>query len=128
MYRDGEIIGYSTSFRRQIPEAEPRVGQALIRFAIEEFQKNGLERVMLGVSPFAVTGTTRYKQHRRLAFITRQIFESRLINRYIYSLQGHAEHKRDFRGEQEMTYFATRSRIAERRMLAMFVATKIFQW
>lgn len=125
LFRDGEVIGYSTSFKRRDPKAEQKVGQAITRFAIETFQREGKEVLLLGLSPGADLLDDRFRHSRWTRLIFRFTYESRLYNRFVYPLQGHAMHKRDFRGVSEQTYFASRSPLPNLRLLALLRACKL---
>ena len=51
VYQDGEVIGYSTSFKRWVPEADSKICNAILHSAIETFRAEGRKRLLLGLSP-----------------------------------------------------------------------------
>ena len=53
IYEDGQVIGYSTSFKRRIPEADSKICNAILHFAIETFRAEGRKSLHLGLSPMA---------------------------------------------------------------------------
>jgi lysylphosphatidylglycerol synthetase-like protein (DUF2156 family) len=126
LYENGEVIGYSTSFKRRLPEADMKAGQAITRIAIEQFQREGRKWVMLGLSPLADIADRDFRANGFVSFWFRFGYNNSLFNRYIYNLQGHAEHKREFRGDCEQTYYATDRRLALPRLFKLLRACRIF--
>ena len=39
VYRNGEVAGYSTSFKRRVPEADAFICSAIFQFAMDVFRK-----------------------------------------------------------------------------------------
>lgn len=128
LYENGEVIGYSTSFKRRLPEADLKAGQAITRLAIEQFQREGRKYVFLGLSPMADIADRDFRCNPMVAAWFRFAYRNRLFNRYLYNLQGHAEHKREFRGEALQTYFASDKILALPRLFMLMVACDIFGW
>lgn len=126
LYENGEVIGYSTSFKRRLPEADLKAGQAITRLAIEQFQREGRKYVCLGLSPMADIADTDFRYNRLVSLWFRFAYANSLFNRYIYNLQGHAEHKREFRGIAEQTYYASDNVLALPRLIKLLVACNIF--
>jgi lysylphosphatidylglycerol synthetase-like protein (DUF2156 family) len=126
VYEQGEVIGYSTSFKRRRPEADLKAGQAITRIAIEQFQREGRKYVFLGLSPLADIGDADFRYNRLVSLWFRFAYANSLFNRYIYNLQGHAEHKREFRGLTEQTYYASDKVLALPRLIKLLVACNIF--
>lgn len=119
VYRDGAVIGYSTSFKRRLPEADMKAGQAITRLAIEQFQREGRQFVFLGLSPMADIADGGFRHNRLVSFWFRFAYRNRLFNRYLYNLQGHAEHKREFRGTAWQTYYASDRSLALPRLIKL---------
>jgi phosphatidylglycerol lysyltransferase len=65
----------------------------------------------------------------RASWFVRQMFRlafsSKLINRWYYNVQGHAEYKRRFRGREEKVYFATQSPFDPVQLAAFIKVCKI---
>ncbi len=112
VYENGNVVGYSTSFKRRLPEADLKAGQAITRLAIEQFQREGRKWLFLGLSPLADIKDGEFRHNRVMSWWLRTAFKNRLLNKYMYNLQGHAEHKREFRGVVEQTYYASNKRLA----------------
>jgi phosphatidylglycerol lysyltransferase len=110
IYEDGRVVGYSTSFKRRLPEADPSICSAILQSAIDAFQQEKRNWLFLGLSPMADIEDKEFHHDSFLSFAFRHAFRSRLFNRFVYPLQGHASHKRDFRGVAEQTYFAFKGR------------------
>lgn len=119
VYESGEVVGYSTSFKRRLPEADMKAGQAITRVAIEQFQREGRKWVFLGLSPMADITDRDFRHNRLVSFWFRLAYSNRYFNRYLYNLQGHAEHKREFRGVVEQTYYASDRALALPRLIRL---------
>lgn len=119
VYENGDVVGYSTSFKRRLPEADMKAGQAITRVAIEQFQREGRKWVFLGLSPMADITDRDFRHNRLVSFWFRFAYRSRAFNRYCYNLQGHAEHKREFRGVSEQTYYASDRKMALPRLIKL---------
>ena len=126
VYEAGEVIGYSTSFKRRLPEADLKAGHAITRVAIEKFQREGKRHLFLGLSPLADIADADFRCNRLVSLWFRFAYRNRAFNRWIYNLQGHAEHKRDFRGVTEQTYYASDKVLAIPRLLRLLWACRIF--
>lgn len=111
LYSKGKVIGYVTTFKRRHPNATQYAEQAIMKHAIETFKTEGIEEIRLGLSPCAWLDDQGFKSSWFAAWLMRTMFQSRFINRYAYNMMGHAEYKRRFRGIEEQTYFACRSRV-----------------
>ena len=100
---------------------------ALKRVAIETFQEEGLKVLHLGLAPFVdVLKDEEFKSNR--SWVAARYFNfsynSRLVNRYFYPLQGIEAHRRAFRGEQRQTYCAFSRRPILPRILKLMRASK----
>ena len=80
-----------------------------MKHAIEVFRREGCQELRLGLSPLAGIEDREFRSSWFTRTLFRSAFSSRLINRHIYNVQGHAEYKRRYRGREEKVYFATRS-------------------
>lgn len=119
LYQEGKVFGYVTTFKRRHPDATQYAEQAIMKAAIQQFKAEGIAEIRLGLSPFAWIENEEFDRSWFASKLMRTMFRSRLINRYGYNLIGHAEYKRRFRGKEEKTYFATRSRVPVRAMAAL---------
>jgi len=63
-----------------------------------------------------------FRHNALLSRAFRHAFRCSLFNRFIHPLQGHASHKREFRGVAEQTYFAFKARWALPRVLKLLRA------
>lgn len=125
VYENGEVIGYSTSFKRRLPEADLKAGHAITRVAIEQFKREGRKYVWLGLSPLADIADRDFPRNRLVSLWFRFAYRNRLFNRYVYNLQGHAEHKRDFRGHAEQTYYASDRILSIPRLIRLLYACRV---
>lgn len=107
LYRDDAVIGYVSSNKRREPDAPSYAELGITRHAVETFQKDGLEVVQLGLSPFAYIEKGPMRDDALLRRFMQHAFRSRLVNRKIYNLEGLAAFKRRFRGRELPVYFAT---------------------
>lgn len=128
VYENGEVVGYSTSFKRRLPEADLKAGQAITRVAIEQFKREGRKFVFLGLAPLADISDKDFRCNRLVSLWFRFGFRNALFNRYIYNLQGHAEHKREFRGVSEQTYYASDKTMALPRLIKLMFACNVLVW
>ena len=53
LYRDGRLIGYVACSKRRHPDAPVYAEQAILKHAIEVFQREGCQELRLGLSPLA---------------------------------------------------------------------------
>jgi lysylphosphatidylglycerol synthetase-like protein (DUF2156 family) len=106
VYEDGQVVSYLTAFKRRLPEADPLICSAIIQFAIDVFQKEGRKSLYFGLSPLAGIEDKEFRHSALMSLNFRYAFRCPLFNRFIYPLQGHAAHKRDYGGTAEQTYFA----------------------
>jgi phosphatidylglycerol lysyltransferase len=128
IYENGAVIGYSTSFKRRLPESDLKSGQAIIRMAIEQFQREGRKHVFLGLSPMAGIEDAEFRCNRLVSMWFRFSYGNGLFNRFVYNLRGHADHKREFRGISERTYYASDKSLALPRLLKLMAACNLFSW
>jgi lysylphosphatidylglycerol synthetase-like protein (DUF2156 family) len=119
LYRNRQIIGYVTTFKRRCPAATQYAEHAIMKTAIETFKSEGGKEIRLGLSPGAWLTDSQFHSSKFVAKIFRSIFQSQLINHYAYHLQGHASYKRRFRGVEEKVYFACRYQAPVRALTAL---------
>ncbi len=119
LYRDRQIFGYVTTFKRRHPRGSQYGEQALMKAIIDQLQSESISEIRLGFSPCAwvADGHFNYSRFTQKLFTT--VFKSRLSNRWAYNLQGHAAYKRRFRGEDEKGYFASRSWFSFKQLAAL---------
>jgi len=122
IYRDGEVVGYSTSFKRRVPEADSFICSAILQFAVDTFRAEGRNTLYLGLSPMADVEDKEFRHSFVLSLSFRYAFRSLLFNRFVYPLQGHASHKREYRGVSEQTYFVFNGLLALPRALKLLRA------
>lgn len=107
IYRNGEVVGYSPSVKRRALDAPLRAEEGIMKFAIELFQREGRERVMLGLSPMAAVEDREFKANPLVHMSWSRAVNAWWLNRYFYNLAGHADFKRRFGGVEEKTYYAS---------------------
>ena len=106
VYENGHIVAYVAQTKRYLPDFDPRINLAILRRAIETFQKEGVAGLYLGLAPFAEVQDQEFEKDWlvKRAFI--YVYRNKLFNRYVFALQNHAYHKRKYGGKAEQTYFA----------------------
>jgi lysylphosphatidylglycerol synthetase-like protein (DUF2156 family) len=107
IYRAGRVIGHSPSVKRRLPNAPLRAEEGIMKAAIEQFQRDGLERVMLGLSPLAGIEDREFRANPLIHMSWSRGLNAWWVNRYFYNLAGHADFKRRFDGVEEQTYYAS---------------------
>jgi lysylphosphatidylglycerol synthetase-like protein (DUF2156 family) len=122
IYADGEVVGYSTSFKRRVPETDPFICSAILQCAVDTFRGEGRDILFLGLSPLADIQDKEFRHSYLLSRVFRHAFRCPLFNRFVYPLQGHASHKRDYTGVSEQTYFAFNKLFALPRVLKLLRA------
>ena len=125
LYRDNQVVGYVTAFKRRHPEAPSQAEQGICKVAIEQFKCEGKSLLRLGLSPFAEISDDRFRYNWLLKRVFRYYFNAGWVNRFFYNLQGHAEFKNRFRGVCEKTYFASPSWFNDVRLFALIRLCKI---
>jgi phosphatidylglycerol lysyltransferase len=118
LYRRGEVIGYSPAIKRRLPTAPLRAEEGLMKRAIEQFQREGRERIMLGLSPLAGIRDEEFRANRLIHFSWSRGLDAWWVNRYFYNLRGHADFKRRFGGREEPTYYASDCLFNDFRVIA----------
>jgi lysylphosphatidylglycerol synthetase-like protein (DUF2156 family) len=106
LHRNGEVIGYTTAFKRKLADASPHSEIGLTKFAVDRFRAEGRSVVTLGLSPLAGIGPSGFAESAFWRGAFRRAFESGLINRHRFNLQGQAAFKRRFHGREEPVYIA----------------------
>ncbi|HEV7252428.1 MAG TPA: phosphatidylglycerol lysyltransferase domain-containing protein [Mesorhizobium sp.] len=104
--RDGEVIGYMTSFKRRAPDASAHAEMGLTKFAVERLKEEGREKLMLGLSPLLDLRPSGFPESRAFRALLQALYASDLVNRRVFNVQGHAAFKRRFHGKEEPRYFA----------------------
>jgi lysylphosphatidylglycerol synthetase-like protein (DUF2156 family) len=125
LFRDGRLFGYVACSKRRHPDAPPHAEHAIMKHAIEVFQREGLQELRLGLSPLAGIEDREHRSSWFCHVMFRGAFSSRLINRYFYNVQGHAEYKRRYRGTEEKVYFATPYQFNPLQLAALIKVCKV---
>ena len=118
IYRAGAAVGYSPAIKRRLPDAPLRAEEGIMKLAIEQFQREGIERVMLGLSPMAGITDSEFRANPLIHFSWSRALNPWWINRYFYNLTGHADFKRRFDGQEEHTYYASKCLFNDVRVVA----------
>lgn len=123
--RAGQLIGYVACSKRRHPDAPTYAEPAIMKHAIEVFQRDGCQELRLGLSPLAWIEDGEFRSSWFLRKLFQYGFSSPLINRSYYNVQGHADYKRRYRGREEKVYFATRSAFNLVQLAALIKTCKI---
>lgn len=119
VYSGGKIIGYVTCFKRRLPETSQYAEPAIMKTAIERFQREGIPHVWLGLSPLAQIEDRQLRHNRLLHWSMRYLHGAGWLNKHFYNFVGHTQYKSRFRGTEEKTYYATPARFNSYRLLAL---------
>jgi len=107
IYRAGQVIGYSPAIKRRLPGAPLRAEEGIMKIAIEQFQTEDRELVMLGLSPMAGIKDEDFRANPLQHFGWSRGLDAWWVNRFFYNLRGHADFKRRFDGIEQQTYYAS---------------------
>jgi phosphatidylglycerol lysyltransferase len=118
LYRDNRVVGYSPAIKRRAGDAPLRAEEGIMKAAIEQFQREGRQRVMLGLSPLAGIADRQFRANPLMHFSWSRGLDAWWINRFFYNLRGHADFKRRFDGVEEQTYFASDALFNDVRVVA----------
>lgn len=102
----GEAIGYVATFKRRLPDAPSHAEYGIMKRAIDLFREEGRAHVFLSLAPLADPGPSGFAESAAFRRAAEAMFRSRLINRKIFNIQGHAEQRRRFYGRKIPRYFA----------------------
>jgi phosphatidylglycerol lysyltransferase len=119
LYSKGEISGYVTCIKRRRPETSQYAEPAIMKRAIETFQKERIGSVWLGLSPLADIENREFRANRWLHWTSRYYHSAGWINKYYYNFLGHTQYKKRFRGLEHQTYYASPVRFNEIRLLTL---------
>ena len=108
LFRDGKVIGYTTSFKRKQVDATPHAEIGLTKFAVDRFREEGLALVTLGLSPLLDIEPSGFAESGFWRGAFQRAYNSPWVNRSRFNLQGQAAFKRRFHGVEEPTYIAFR--------------------
>jgi lysylphosphatidylglycerol synthetase-like protein (DUF2156 family) len=107
IYEGGAVVGYAAQHNRHDFGSGSFADHVIKSQAIETFRAEGKKWLYLGLSPFAYIEDSDFLPHKnwlvRRGF--RWAYTSGLFNRFVYPLEGHEAHKRQFRGVPEQTYY-----------------------
>lgn len=126
LYRDGQVIGYTTSIKRRLPEAPLYAEQGIMRMAVERFKSEGKLQVNLGLSPLAWIENQTFRCNRLMHYSFRYAFRAWWVNRYFYNLEGHAQYKRHFRGREVHMHYASPVIFNDLRIMNLMRLTGIY--
>jgi lysylphosphatidylglycerol synthetase-like protein (DUF2156 family) len=118
IHRDGETVGYTTSFKRKLPGVTPHAEIGLTKFAADRLFAEGRRELTLGLSPLVDVGPSGFRESPLLRTAMQRLFHSPTVNRRIFNLEGQAAFKRRFHGAEEPVYIAFR-RLSPVRMIAL---------
>lgn len=118
IYEEGQVIGYTTAFKRKRSGTTPHAEIALTKYAADRFREERIGFVTLGLSPLASIEESGFPESRIWQGLFRHAYHSRHVNERIFNLQGQAAFKRRFHGEEVPAYIAFR-RASPLTMLAL---------
>jgi phosphatidylglycerol lysyltransferase len=102
-YRNNKIVGYYHNIDRIAESAPHGVSPFLILEAMEVFRQEKVEILSLGMSPLYQLGA-EFNYNK----VSRKVLRFSYNNmNYLYPLQGNANHKKKFSGDQQRVYFCS---------------------
>lgn len=125
IFENGEIAGYTTSFKRKLPNITPHAEIGLTKFAADRVRDEGSRFLTLGLSPLAAIEPSGFGESALLRGAFGKLYASSWINRRIFNLQGQAAFKRRFHGTEEPVYIAFRG-LSPLQMLGVLRLCKVF--
>lgn len=106
IYQENKVVGYYHNVDRFLINAPHGSSAYIVLRAIESFQKEGVKRVSLGMSPLylprGLSEELNFNLRTRKSFW--YAFEK--LN-FIYPFKGNASHKKKFHGDKKPIYFST---------------------
>lgn len=106
IFRNGETIGYAAVLKRRSPDTTSNAELALMKRAVDTFKGEGREVVTLSLAPFAGIEPSGYHESAAFRLLLDSLFKSKLVNRKVFNIQGHAEQRRRAYGRAIPRYFA----------------------
>ncbi len=125
IYRQGEVAGYTTSFKRKLPGVTPHAEIGLTKFAADRLRDEGRTFITLGLSPLAGVKESGFVESAMMRRSLQKLYGSSWINSRIFNLEGQAAFKRRFHGVEEPVYIAFR-RLSPFQMLGLLRLCKAF--
>jgi phosphatidylglycerol lysyltransferase len=86
--------------------------------AVEQFQSERIEHLMLGLSPLAGIEDREFRANPLMHLSWSRGMNAWWLNRFFYNLRGHADFKRRFDGIEEQTYYASNCLLNDFRVVA----------
>jgi phosphatidylglycerol lysyltransferase len=106
MYRDGKVFGYAQQHMREVNAAPNGNLDYITLVAVEQFQKENIEIIDLGMSPFYNVRANGFRHSRFLRGFFNFAYDTKFGN-WFYAFQGNHFHKEKYRGIEEKVYYAT---------------------
>lgn len=106
LFEDGAVVGYVAVFKRRHPDATNTAELGLLKHAIDVFRQEGCATVTLSLAPFADTRPSGFPESACFRWMLGRLYQSQLVNRKVFNVQGHAEQRRRLYGRQIPRYFA----------------------
>ncbi|MBD3253360.1 DUF2156 domain-containing protein [Candidatus Pacearchaeota archaeon] len=107
IYRNRELIGYSSDILRTSSEAPRGTGDFLLYLSMKKLKREGIPILGLGLSPFyGLEKDSMDFSDKPTLFLLKQIYNK---GSSLYSFSGLAEHKIQFEGKESNVYFCHRN-------------------
>lgn len=124
LYRDGRLVGYTTFFKRKLPETTAHAEIGLTKHAADRFREEGIGEMTLGLSPIAGIGPSGYRESTWLRGFLKWAHDSDLINRKIFNIKGQAAFRHRFHGETSPFYIAFGKPLVAAQLIGFLRACK----
>jgi lysylphosphatidylglycerol synthetase-like protein (DUF2156 family) len=106
IFRDGNVMGYTTAFKRKMSGTTPHAEVGLTKFAADRFREEGHSVLTFGLSPLANITESGFAESKIWRNLFRVSFSSKRINAKFFNLKGQAAFKRRFHGDETASYIA----------------------
>jgi len=126
VFESGTVRGYLMSARRRQPHADPLVSYDLVRCAIETFRSEGLEKLLLGLSPFDLVKDKDFVHSQSVKVSLSFARRNSIYNHFFYPIRGINKHKASYFGIKEPSYCAFNRRPGILRLLKLAHACGIY--
>jgi phosphatidylglycerol lysyltransferase len=121
-YRDNKVVGYYHNIDRIADNAPHGVSPTLILEAMDIFRQEKVEILSLGMSPLYQLGA-EFNYNK----ISRKVLRFAYKNmNFLYPMQGNANHKKKFAGEQQRVYFCSTKGNNLWEVFILMKATSVF--
>jgi len=123
VYSNGEIISYVPNISRFSRSFRQGIFYTIMIHAMDNFKKEGIEQIHLGLSPFAVSDMNSHYESGIPKKLVRFLYQH---GNKIYSFKGMHFTKSRFRGTEYRTFCSHKGKLPFREILSLFKISNFF--